>query len=73
VQINLDAPDYSAFPASENVPFRQCVLQPGETLFIPRLAWHYVRSLETSFSASFWWGARMALVKGEGGGWEAAY
>ena len=31
------------------------VLQPGEALYIPAGWWHYVRSLDVSFSVSFWW------------------
>ena len=33
----------------------ECVLKEGEMLFIPAGWWHYVRSLEVSFSVSFWW------------------
>jgi lysine-specific demethylase 8 len=32
-----------------------CVLEAGETLYIPIGWWHYVRSLSVSFSVSFWW------------------
>ncbi|KAK1674689.1 hypothetical protein BDP55DRAFT_665952 [Colletotrichum godetiae] len=32
-----------------------CVLGPGEVLYIPIGWWHYVRSLSVSFSVSFWW------------------
>ena len=31
------------------------VLGPGDCLYIPRGWWHYVESLSTSFSVSFWW------------------
>lgn len=31
------------------------VLEPGDGLFIPLGWWHYVRSLDVSFSVSFWW------------------
>ena len=65
--VDIDAPDPQAHPRFEDAPFHQCVLAPGELLYIPRHAWHYVRSLEVSFSVSFWWGARMGLVqRGEG-------
>uniref|UniRef100_A0A2P2L7T1 Transcription factor n=2 Tax=Rhizophora mucronata TaxID=61149 RepID=A0A2P2L7T1_RHIMU len=33
-----------------------CILEEGEMLYIPPRWWHYVRSLTTSFSVSFWWG-----------------
>lgn len=39
----------------QGVEYCECVLQPGETLFIPIGWWHYVRSLSVSFSVSFWW------------------
>ena len=31
------------------------ILEPGDGLFIPLGWWHYVRSLDMSFSVSFWW------------------
>ena len=57
-------------------PFHQCVLGPGDALYIPRHAWHYVRSLSPSRSVSFWWGAKMALRTDDGaagGGVRAVY
>lgn len=39
----------------KDVPYWECVLQPGDTLVIPIGWWHYVRSLSISFSVSFWW------------------
>lgn len=37
-------------------PSRQRVtLHPGQTLYIPPRHWHHVKSLDTSFSVSFWW------------------
>eukprot|EP01135_Chromosphaera_perkinsii_P006428 Nk52_evm2s495 gene=Nk52_evmTU2s495 len=35
--------------------FEECILKPGEMLFIPKRYWHYVRSLTPSISVSFWW------------------
>ncbi|KAK3991296.1 lysine-specific demethylase [Cladorrhinum sp. PSN332] len=32
-----------------------CILEPGDTLYIPVGWWHYVRGLSVSFSVSFWW------------------
>ena len=72
-RVDLDRPDPGAFPAFEEVPFWQCVLRPGEALYIPRHCWHYVRSLETSFSASFWWGARMGLARAPDGTYKSVY
>lgn len=33
-----------------------CILGPGDTLYIPKGWWHYVRGLSVSFSVSFWFG-----------------
>lgn len=70
---NLDHLDRDAHPLVESAPFWQCILAPGETLYIPRHFWHYVRSLEPSISVSFWWGARMALSLNSDGSVEARY
>lgn len=39
----------------KNVPFVDCILEPGDTLYIPIGWWHYVRGLSVSFSVSIWW------------------
>ncbi|KAI3318297.1 Clavaminate synthase-like protein [Xylariaceae sp. AK1471] len=44
--------DIEAFKA---VPFVDCILEPGDALYIPIGWWHYVRGLSVSFSVSFWW------------------
>jgi lysine-specific demethylase 8 len=41
--------------AFKKVPFWDCILNPGDTLYIPIGWWHYVRGLSVSFSVSFWW------------------
>ncbi|CAG9937267.1 unnamed protein product [Clonostachys rosea f. rosea IK726] len=37
------------------VEYTECILGPGDALYIPIGWWHYVRSLSVSFSVSFWW------------------
>ncbi|RCI08527.1 hypothetical protein L249_8907 [Ophiocordyceps polyrhachis-furcata BCC 54312] len=52
------AGDADVMPSSaslEGIDYRECILQPGDTLLIPIGWWHYVRSLSISFSLSFWW------------------
>jgi lysine-specific demethylase 8 len=39
----------------KEIPFVDCILEPGDTLYIPIGWWHYVRGLSVSFSVSFWW------------------
>ena len=57
LQVDLDNIDYQEFPKVEGLDFIDCVLEEGEMLYIPPKWWHYVRSLSTSFSVSFWWSA----------------
>lgn len=54
-QVDVERPDLKRFPLFSDVPFLECVLSPGEMLYIPPMCWHFVRSLSTSFSVSFWW------------------
>ncbi len=55
LQVDLDAPDLARFPDAAGLPFADCLLRPGQLLFIPRGWWHYVRAATISFSVSFWW------------------
>ncbi|GAB7366202.1 hypothetical protein MBLNU230_g7762t1 [Neophaeotheca triangularis] len=47
--------DSSQWPLFGEAGFQEAVLGPGECLYIPVGWWHYVESLSTSFSVSFWW------------------
>ncbi|KAK0641536.1 hypothetical protein B0T16DRAFT_420009 [Cercophora newfieldiana] len=38
-----------------DVPYVDCILEAGDTLYIPIGWWHYVKGLSVSFSVSFWW------------------
>ncbi|XP_055659433.1 bifunctional peptidase and arginyl-hydroxylase JMJD5 isoform X2 [Falco peregrinus] len=54
-QVDVEDPDLVKFPSFRKAAFQSCVLMPGQVLFIPVKYWHYVRSLDMSFSVSFWW------------------
>ncbi|CAH9128633.1 unnamed protein product [Cuscuta epithymum] len=54
-QVDLDNIDESEFPKMIDLEFQDCILEEGEMLYIPPKWWHYVRSVTTSFSVSFWW------------------
>ena len=43
------------FPLFSKAKYVETILNEGESLYIPVGWWHYVRSLEASFSVSFWW------------------
>ena len=54
--VDPENPDIEEFPLFPQATGFQATLNEGEMLYIPPLFWHFVRSLETSFSVSFWWG-----------------
>jgi len=54
--------DLQKFPLAAKVSFTESVLHPGEMLFIPAKYWHHVRSLDLSFSVSFWWSWQLSNV-----------
>ena len=54
-RVDLDSLDTEEFPLLSQLQGHHTILGPGEMLYIPPLVWHYVRSLEQSFSVSFWW------------------
>ena len=48
-------PDFEKFPKFKLARGYHGVLGPGEMLFIPPRAWHYIRALTSSISMNFWW------------------
>jgi hypothetical protein len=62
--VDLAAPNLTRFPRMAGAEIFECVIGPGEALFIPALWWHQVHSLEDSVSVSFHWeGRRERLVR----------
>ena len=53
--VDVENVDLQKFPKFEKARSLECILGPGDLLYIPPKCWHYVRSLEISFSVSFWW------------------
>lgn len=54
-QVDVENPDLESFPLFSTAPYVETILEPGSMLYLPPRMWHYVRSLSTSFSVSFWW------------------
>lgn len=54
-QVDAAAPDLVQFPLfAETTTGCMTTLSPGDALFIPKGMWHYVKSLQPSWSLSFW-------------------
>lgn len=54
-QVDMENIDFDEFPRFHENTYCECILNEGEMLFIPFKWWHFVKSLSTSFSVSFWW------------------
>ncbi|XP_014254070.1 lysine-specific demethylase 8-like [Cimex lectularius] len=54
-QVDPYSPNYDLFPKYRQAKAYECHLRPGEMLYIPPKWWHHIRSLDISFSVSFWW------------------
>ena len=51
--IDIEAPDFAAFPLLHKVLILEVVVEPGDFLLFPLGWWHAVRSLDVSISLSF--------------------
>jgi len=54
-QVDVENIDMERFPKAAKLKYWECALKPGEMLYIPPRCWHYVRSLDVSFSVNFFW------------------
>ena len=55
-QLNIDKPELDKFPKFQKAKYTECVLEPGEMLFLPAFWWHQVYSLDRlNISINFWW------------------
>ena len=54
--VDVENPDYKKYPSFALAPVAfECILGPGDALYIPKKWWHHVRSLEFSVNANIWW------------------
>ncbi|XP_014678741.1 PREDICTED: lysine-specific demethylase 8-like [Priapulus caudatus] len=49
-RVDAERPDAAEFPLFGDAEYEECVLEAGEMLYLPPRHWHYVRSLQLSFS-----------------------
>ncbi|KAG8432988.1 hypothetical protein GDO86_017308 [Hymenochirus boettgeri] len=54
-QVDLENTDLNKFPRFSQAAYEECILSPGQILFIPVKWWHFIRALDISFSVSYWW------------------
>jgi len=61
-QVDPDGPDFARFPRLADVRMLSAVMEPGELLFIPRLWWHHLKSLEPAINVNCWYGEHIGLA-----------
>ncbi|MFN8641299.1 MAG: cupin-like domain-containing protein [Candidatus Binatia bacterium] len=62
--VDVEAPDLARHPRFRDAQPYVAALAPGDAIYIPRGAWHHVRTVADSLSTNFWWarGANLPLV-----------
>ena len=55
-QVNCSHPNLEQCPKFKNAKCFECVLQPGEMLFIPAFFWHQVTALDSGISINMFYG-----------------
>jgi len=62
-QVNLDNIDYEKFPNIANANGWECVLNPGDVLYLPSYWYHHVTSFTRSTGLNFWFVSNPGEVK----------
>lgn len=62
-QLDIEEPDFVAFPKSTNIKLWLAELDEGDVLFIPRAWWHYLSSSNDDYAISlnYWFGRPVSL------------
>jgi len=50
--VDVETPDLKSFPLFAQAVFKECVLGPGDCVYIPSRCWHWVKSCSVSISVS---------------------
>ena len=59
-----EAPDFDTFPLARHAQMIECIVNPGELLFVPAGWFHQVRALTCSLSSNRWARALPLALKG---------
>jgi Cupin-like domain len=62
---NPEAPDFEQFPLARQAAMIECIMQPGEILYVPAGWYHQVRALTFSLSANRWARALPLALNGD--------
>jgi lysine-specific demethylase 8 len=56
-------PDFERFPKFQEARYQDCVLEPGEVLYMPAGYWHHVRSEGFNVAVNLWWKDRRWVLE----------
>ncbi|MFM9438395.1 hypothetical protein ACFDR9_005501 [Janthinobacterium sp. CG_23.3] len=62
---NPEAPDFEKFPLARQATMIECIVNPGDLLYVPAGWYHYVRSLTFSLSSNRWARAMPFALSGD--------
>jgi ribosomal protein L16 Arg81 hydroxylase len=51
--VDLDNPDFTKYPGLRYIETYECILEPGDSLFMPSGYWHYITYLDGGFAVSY--------------------
>jgi hypothetical protein len=60
--VDPDVPDFARFPRFRDAQPWVADLRDGDTLFIPSLWWHHVRTVESTIAVNFWWSRGITVL-----------
>jgi hypothetical protein len=52
-KVSVDAPDLARHPLFHKATMYECVLEPGELLFMPHLWWHHIVAMDPSITVNY--------------------
>lgn len=64
--IDLDKPDYEKYPGLKYIEVQECILEHGDSLYMPSGFWHYITYVDGGFSVSYRKIARSFKAKRQG-------
>ena len=51
--VDLDNPDYEKYPGLRYIETQECILEHGDSLYMPSGFWHYITYVDGGFSVSY--------------------
>lgn len=51
--VDLDKPDYEKYPGLKYIEVQECILEHGDSLYMPSGFWHYITYVDGGFSVSY--------------------